>query len=1310
MKYKNVISFSLAMMLLSASVPLFGQSSGRQYRRTGIHNANLVRTVFGNWGVIGQPAQKGPRGAWLYDTNGYIGDVSPLIGAEVSYFDTVTNKLVKFHSVVVSPVDRPATGRELSPTGESWTFEPVSGYFNPNNEKVAMSTDPSSWPSSWPDRENDPEDPGWPGKWDGFFGKGVTNADQESYFVMDDNNDQEFNFSNYNNILEPWSPTGRGVDFKPDSTNLARSGMGLQVKVRGLQWAQFLASDVIFWLYEVTNTSTTNYDKVAFGMLAGTYVGVTGADDSPHEYDDDYSFFDVQRDLTYTGDYPNNNARNPKWQGKVGMVGYAFLESPGNPFDGIDNDGDNNPESNPGSHGLIFTAPLFSEADFDSVHYGIGDDVVLINDDYTRTVFHITSLPVTVETRGLTVTLDGTTALIEGNIDGNGDINPNVYDGVDNDLDGLIDENYLVHYRQVRKDQNGKVLIDTLNPVSYIDYRNGIGLDDPLIDEKRNDGIDNDGDWDPLIDDVGADGKAGTLDYGENDGVPTAGEPNFDQTDVDESDQIGLTSFNYFTPANDYPMNDDEALWDWMKPGYFDVPSSIVNNKPISGEDGDFIYGSGYFPLRAGQTERFSLALVYGNDITDLLKNRETVQKIYNADYRFPQPPDKPTLTVVPGDGKVTLYWDRISENSMDPVTKEYDFEGYKIYKATDADFADVFKVTNMNGIVSGYIPLQQYDVKDGVKGIFYPREDLYQDAEGFSFNLGSDSGLRHSFVDTDVENGRRYFYAVVAYDKGNAAEDIFPSENTKFISIQPNGDIITDINTAMVRPSAVAAGYDGNNDATSLSHMTGNAGGTIRYTVVDDSQLTGHHYRVSFGDSYSDRIDNDNDWNILTDDVGSDGDPNVIDADSTQNNGVPDPGEPNFDWRDRDEFSVKTSWYSVLDLTGHSESVDLDTSWIYLARQHLIGQTLLISRSSDPNNYLPLDVVELDSLRGKLRLRSEEDAGSYLLNYQYFPVYRSKNIQGSPYSGETYDTDIFDGLQLSFNNKWVLEKVDSLCYWTAASGTYPWNLSTISKDLDRDGIYDLIGTKYPGRFEFRFSDGAAYTTPMDLTQFQTRRLRDKPVTTNFYIYDLIDSVKVPFFISTIEPSSYSADSVYSIKSGDIVDMFRLLPDSSYQYTWIVSFLPAAQDSEATYTYGDGDILHIETNIPFRSTDVYEFSTELPEIKSETDKNVLDDIQVVPNPYVVANNMESPLPPAITTGRGERRVEFRHLPSDASVHIFNSMGTHIVTLKPGNTLFDGTLAWDLKSKENLDISFGVYFYIVESPAFGKKSGKLAIIK
>src|SRR5262249_7979012 len=85
---------------------------------------------------------------------------------------------------------------------------------------------------------------------------------------------------------------------------------------------------------------------------------------------------------------------------------------------------------------------------------------------------------------------------------------------------------------------------------------------------------DEDMDWTAELDDVGADGVPNTHDTGEGDGIPTLGEPNFDKTDLDESDQIGLTGFKmsriraglgnpdpttdnvlFYTDANNWPTS-----------------------------------------------------------------------------------------------------------------------------------------------------------------------------------------------------------------------------------------------------------------------------------------------------------------------------------------------------------------------------------------------------------------------------------------------------------------------------------------------------------------------------------------------------------------------------------------------------------------------------------------------------------------------------------------------------------------------------------------------------------------------------------
>ena len=93
----NLIKIKKSIFLLLLSIVLSQDESGDIYRRYGIHNGNLVKTVYSNWGVVGQPEDKGPRGAWINDNNGYIGDVSLLVGAEVEIQDEQGDNIV-FHS------------------------------------------------------------------------------------------------------------------------------------------------------------------------------------------------------------------------------------------------------------------------------------------------------------------------------------------------------------------------------------------------------------------------------------------------------------------------------------------------------------------------------------------------------------------------------------------------------------------------------------------------------------------------------------------------------------------------------------------------------------------------------------------------------------------------------------------------------------------------------------------------------------------------------------------------------------------------------------------------------------------------------------------------------------------------------------------------------------------------------------------------------------------------------------------------------------------------------------------------------------
>ena len=64
---------------------------------------------------------------------------------------------------------------------------------------------------------------------------------------------------------------------------------------------------------------------------------------------------------------------------------------------------------------------------------------------------------------------------------------------------------------------------------------------------------------------------------------------------------------------------------------------------------------------------------------------------------------------------------------------------------------------------------------------------------------------------------------------------------------------------------------------------------------------------------------------------------------------------------------------------------------------------------------------------------------------------------------------------------------------------------------------------------------------------------------------------------------------------------------------------------------------------------------------------------------------------------------------DAVIKIYNIRGQHLITLNHDGNIYDGSVSWNLRTKENMDIAYGVYLYVVES-SLGMKKGKIAIIK
>ena len=159
--------------------------------------------------------------------------------------------------------------------------------------------------------------------------------------------------------------------------------------------------------------------------------------------------------------------------------------------------------------------------------------------------------------------------------------------------------------------------------------------------------------------------------------------------------------------------------------------------------------------------------------------------------------------------------------------------------------------------------------------------------------------------------------------------------------------------------------------------------------------------------------------------------------------------------------------------------------------------------------------------------------------------------------------------------------------------------------------------------------------------------------------------------------------------------------------TWDINFLT---DSTSVVP-GAGDTLFLSFKKPYTSADKFTFSTNGPGFSQDKVKESIKNIKAVPNPYVVTNVFEQPLAGVNARGRGERIINFINLPPNSTIQIFTVSGNHVRTLENGSDLRSGSLSWDLRTKEGLDIAFGIYYYIVQAEGISeKKVGKIAIIK
>lgn len=229
-----------------------------------------------------------------------------------------------------------------------------------------------------------------------------------------------------------------------------------------------------------------------------------------------------------------------------------------------------------------------------------------------------------------------------------------------------------------------------------------------------------------------------------------------------------------------------------------------------------------------------------------------------------------------------------------------------------------------------------------------------------------------------------------------------------------------------------------------------------------------------------------------------------------------------------------------------------------------------------------------------------------------------------------------------------------------------------------------------------------ATETPLDSAFTSTTGRVSNPVF--FRVYEEGTGEPLDFIFS--EPRDTRDGVIDTTESIQLV--FKNDPDDSrFTPAWTIRFgTPevggVAVPPEQVTLPQPGDRYVLRSRIPFGARDVYELVSTAPEVLSDPDQELLDRITVVPNPYVVANASETR---PFLSGRGERKIYFRNLPTDTVIRIYTAAGVFVQEIEGVN----GVATWDLQTKDGLEVSFGLYFYHAEADGVGEKVGKFAIV-
>jgi hypothetical protein len=795
-----------------------------------------------------------------------------------------------------------------------------------------------------------------------------------------------------------------------------------------------------------------------------------------------------------------------------------------------------------------------------------------------------------------------------------------------------------------------------------------------------NDGIDND--MDGLIDESPYNGE-------DDDGDGKTDE-------ADEVDELGLVNYSkHCNPSAPCEINDPELDED----GY-DLLACLSDNNPddttsqyvclesVTPADIRFYMSSGPFDWAPGQTQQVVLAMVFAKAIGDpsslpfeatgrpdpnhealseLMRVKDVVQGVFDLDFLQPSPPVAPNMTLVPGNGKVTILWDDLSIRTsdrvyeefvlLDPDYLEFDFQGYRLYRSRTGIFSDLgresikFPFTpeaiqqNEENAEYDLTLLGQWDLADGITTesdgtvcsdsmVLIDSSVVYTDCD--TFNLGTDTGLQFAYVDRGDDNdplinGFRYFYSVTAYDVNSyeltgpldwsldsgvsfpAENSVIPRSNAsgfvnafgRFQHLSSDGELLDDTSSIFV---SAATGELEPPDSIRAS----NAVADFVFNPGIYSEISDAHYEIVLDDF--ERLDDVT--NRITYHVED------ADGDAMHTGSV-----SSFDLSYDGTEQIFSAAVMVLD-----DSVGVDSAKVFFTSE-----------------------ITFDVDQAAFVTPVAED---------HFLAENSSGV------------DIVDSLgNISFSVASFIpagfRAADLRMEWTAVD--------------DGDTILTLVVSDLDNLEDVAFGDSIVVD----------RQVIDAAKGSNWSF--------LPVSGGVLQPGGRYLDITSPVPIADLwLCGYRITLTGMSRMpmagdAWTVRQLAYTVDIDTLVT--PNDTTYSDARRPPVPGARYRIDTQSGgQEKGDVD---LTKIRVVPNPYIATSSFE--------LGPTEKQIHFINLPSECTIRIYTISGNLVNTLE--HTLDEaGTEVYDLRTRYNLELASGNYYYHVTTPNGETHLGRFAVVQ